>query len=91
MVANSWVKMPRQRATARRRTRYRNTGVREWRIMRGGRGEEEMVSGEGAAGSREGGGLVAKGEAENTVVSLSTSNSLYSPVRSLARSPAASS
>lgn len=30
-------------------------------------------------------GLVAKGEAENTVVFLSTSNSLYSLVRSLAR------
>lgn len=37
MVSNSRVKMPRQRATARRRTRYRNTGVREWRIMRGSR------------------------------------------------------
>lgn len=54
-----------------------------------------MGSGEGATGFEggEGGrdGLEAKGEAENTVVSLSTSNSLYSPVRSLARSPAASS
>jgi len=35
MMTNSRVKMPRQRATARRRTRYRNTGVREWRIMQG--------------------------------------------------------
>lgn len=53
-----------------------------------------MGSGEGATGlegGEGGGGLEAKGEAENTVVSLSTSNSLYSPVRSLARSPAASS
>lgn len=55
-----------------------------------------MGSGEGATGFEGGGGeggdgLEAKGEAENTVVSLSTSNSLYSPVRSLARSPAASS
>lgn len=57
-----------------------------------------MGSGEGATGFEgeggegEGGdGSEAKGEAENTVVSLSTSNSLYSPVRSLARSPAASS
>lgn len=33
-----------------------------------------------------GGRLVAKGEAENTVVSLSTSNSLYSLARSLASS-----
>lgn len=54
-----------------------NAGVaekRKWKVARR------------SGGSRGGGsGLVAKGEAENTVVSLSTSNSLYSPVRSLAR------
>lgn len=60
MVTNSRVKMPRQRTTARRRTRYRNTGVREWRIMRGSRRrgsgkwregavEAERGEGEGAA------------------------------------------
>ena len=53
---------------------------RKWEVVKERGGEEERVV-----------GLVAKGEAENTVVSLSTSNSLYSPVRSLARSPAASS
>lgn len=59
--------------------------IREWRIMRGsrrrgsGKWRRSVVEkGEGR--------LVANGEAENTVVSLSTSNSLYSLARSLASS-----
>lgn len=85
--------MPRERATGTTPhaiSEYRSSRMtdnarvaeeRKWEVAKERRGLK------GGKGDR----LEAKGEAENTVVSLSTSNSLYSPVRSLARSPAASS
>lgn len=86
--------MPRERAagtTPHAISEYRSSRMTDNARVAEERKWEVAKERRGLRGERGGDGLEAKGEAENTVVSLSTSNSLYSPVRSLARSPAASS